>query len=228
MEREEGLRTGGLTAGAAGYGLSSGAAGSGLSSGAAGSGLQSGGLEISNTRRKPYPAINVQTQLEIPVSGGGVAGDKHPWKVSIVPNVINPVTGTPSAVMSIKGNIVETLLSITLLEIEDWDDGQSYQVPITETGAVCLLITRAVSPDPPVITVEFQSDTNYEPYDDDGADPPKLTATRYPLALIVDNPDPPTGGTRADDYIVNQLARSHMSIYPICVNGQSVTSLIPI
>ena len=156
-------------------------------------------------------------------------GDKHPWKVSIVPNPVTPETGNPSAVMSIKGNLVDNLLSITLLEIPSWVDGESYQVTITETGVVCLLYTYEVGGTPPVITVEFQSDTTYEPYDEDGADPPEITATRYPLALIVDNPDPPaTGGTKADAYIVKQLARSNMSKASICVNGKILETFTPI
>ena len=166
--------------------------------------------------------------VDFPQRSTGGGGDVHPWKVSLIPDPDFPETGDPSAVIGPKGNLTDNLLSTTLLEIEDWDDGQSYQVPITQTGAVCLLITKAVGSDPPVITVEFQSDDAYEPYDLDEGDPPKVTATRYPLALIVDNPDPPEGGTRADDYIVKQLARSHLSIYPLCINGLTAASLTPI
>lgn len=155
-------------------------------------------------------------------------GDKHPWKVSLTPDPIAPLTGDPSAVIRSKGNLTDTLLSTTLLDIQSWPDGESYEVLITETGVVCLLYTYAVGVDPPVIMVEFQTEAQYEPYDDDGEDPPEITATRYPLALIVDNPDPPENGTRADQYLVKQLARSNMAKTLICYNGKVLTSFTPI
>ena len=159
---------------------------------------------------------------------GGGGGDVHPWKVSIVPNGTNPLTGNPSAVMSPKGNIVDKLLGITLLEINNWS-GESLSRTITGTGVLCMLITKATGADNPVMEVQFLKDDDYKPFELDTSQPPLVTATRYPLALIVDNPEPPlTGGTRADDYIVKQLARSHMAISNICINGQIGPSLTPI
>ena len=166
--------------------------------------------------------------VDFPQRSTGGGGDVHPWKVSLIPDPDFPETGDPSAVIGPKGNLTDNLLSTTLLEIEEWDDGESYEVQITETGVLCLLYTYAADGDPPVRMVEFQSDDNYEPYDDNGEDPPEITATRYPLALIVDNPDPPEDGTKADQYLVKQLARSNMAKTLICYNGKVLTSFTPI
>jgi hypothetical protein len=163
-----------------------------------------------------------------PSRSSASSSDRHPWKVSLTPDPIFPLTGDPSAVIRSKGNLTDTLLSTTLLDIPSWVDGESYEVIITETGVVCLLYTYAVGETPPVITVEFQTDAQYEPYDDNGADPPEITATRYPLALIVTNPDPPEEGTKADQYLVKQLARSNMAKTIICYNGKGLTTFTPI
>jgi hypothetical protein len=158
-----------------------------------------------------YQTVDDGFMFTRPAESAEGGGDKHPWKVSLTPDPIAPLTGDPSAVIRTKGNLTDTLLSTTLLDIPSWVDGESYEVIITDTGVVCLLYTYAVGETPPVITVEFQTDAQYEPYDDNGADPPEITATRYPLALIVTNPDPPEGGTKADQYLVKQLARSNMA-----------------
>ena len=161
---------------------------------------------------------------------GGVGGDKHPWKVSIEVNPTFPETGDPVAVITIKGNIVDQILGVTELELTDWsEDGFSEE--ITGTGVVCLKYTYELDGPPPVapvITLEFQSDDDYEPYDLDGSDPPAVTASRYPLALIIDNPDPPDEPTPADAYAVAQLCRNHLAKTIICYNGKGVETFTPI
>jgi len=157
-------------------------------------------------------------------------GDKHPWKVSIVPNPVTPETGAPSATISIKGNMVDKILGVTELELTGWSDEDGFSEKITGTGVVCLKYTYGSDGPPvvdPVITLEFQSDDDYKAFDFT-LDPFKVTATRYPLALIIDNPDPPAGGTPADAYVVVQLCRNHLAKTIICYNGRSLTSFTPI
>ena len=163
--------------------------------------------------------------------GGGGGGDLHPWKVSLAANPTFPVTGDPSAVMTIKGNIVDQILGVTQLELTGWSDENGFSEEITGTGVVCLKYTYGSDGPPPVdpvITLEFQSDDDYEPYDDDGADPPAVTASRYPLAIIIDNPDPPDNPTPADAYLVSQLCRNHLARTTICYNGEGLTTFTPI
>lgn len=152
-------------------------------------------------------------------STGGGGGDVHPWKITIINDPVNPETGDPSAVMTIKGNIVDQILGVTQLELTGWSDEDGFSEVINGTGVVCLKYTYGSDP---VITLEFQSDDDYEPYDEDDADPPKVIATRYPLALIIANPDP------ADAYAVAQLCRNHLAKTIICSNGRPLTSFTPI
>jgi len=165
-----------------------------------------------------------------PVTGDG-GGDLHPWKVSIEANQTFPETGDPIAVITIKGNIVDQILGVTELELTDWSDEDGFSEDITGTGVVCLKYTYGSDGPPvvdPVITLEFKLDDDYKAFELDEEDPPNIIASRYPLALIIDNPDLPDDPTPADLYVVVQLCRNHLAKTIICSNGRSLTSFTPI
>jgi len=169
--------------------------------------------------------------VDFPQSSTRGGGDVHPWKITIINDPVFPEIGDPSAEISIKGNIVDQILGVTQLNLTNWSDEDGFSAVITGTGVVCLKYTYGSDGPPvedPVITLEFQLDDDYEPYDDDGQDPPAVTASRYPLALIIDNPDPPDEPTPADAYVVAQLCRNHLAKTIICYNGKGVETFTPI
>jgi len=168
--------------------------------------------------------------VDFPQSSTRGGGGTHPWKVTIINDPVFPETGDPSAEISIKGNIVDQILGLTQLELTGWSDEDGWSGAVNNTGVVCLKYTYGSDGPPvvdPVITLEFQSDDDYKAFDFT-LDPFKVTASRYPLALIIDNPDPPDEPTPADAYIVKQLCRNHLAKTIICYNGRSLTSFTPI
>jgi len=158
--------------------------------------------------------------------GGGRGGE---WKVSL-----SLAEETYTATVA-EGKIYSGLLNperITFETEEGEDNYENFTVEVVANDVVCIKYTYAttVPAADAFVTIEAVAGgtdfTNFEPTEDDGADPPETTATRYPLAKIID-----TGEVDADAnpiLAVEQMATNNLAKVTVCINGEGVETFTPI
>lgn len=174
-----------------------------------------------------YQTVDDGFMFERPATGGGGA-DRHPWKVSLSPNPTAPETGDPIATLT-RGNLMDSLLGVEGIDIDNWETVRDNGIVITEQGVLALKHTYADGLTPASTTIEFIADDftgDWKPYVETPAvpdvSPAKITASYYPLALLV------TDAELSPLYAIAQLARSNMAKTLICYNGKVLTSFTPI
>ena len=142
----------------------------------------------------------------------------NPWKVSLTSE-----TGDYTATVT-EGYIYDGLLNpirITFGETEDF-----VVEGVLANDVICIKYTYLDD----VLTIEASAGgvdfETFDPTEDDGEDPPVVTATLYPLAKIID-----TGEVDGDGnliFTVEQMAMSHLAKVQMCLNGIAITSFTPI
>jgi len=176
-------------------------------------------------------------------SEGGVGGDTSPWKFNVIPDPDFPITAPPRAVLQTKGKIMYDVGKLLLIDEDknkteanftNLSDIQTDGLVVTGEGVLYLKYFL----DKKQVTIEFDArskddTTVWKRYIPENAfaDPDNIldiTDTKTPLALIHNNPTPPDDGTKADDYIVEQLASSNLQGSPICINGVIIDVFVPI
>jgi len=131
----------------------------------------------------------------------GAGGTEHPWKVSIVED---------SKASILKGKAFDGLYSITELTAIVTTD------TVAAGDVVCLEYTYATEA---IKSIVVASD-DYEPFTDDGEDPPVILTSVLPIAKIVDS-----SGTLK----VEQMARNNFGLTSACVlDGTIIKSLTAI
>jgi hypothetical protein len=160
-----------------------------------------------------------------------VAGDRSPFKVSVVPDPSFPDTRTVALVG--EGSIFESPSS---LETKKGDITEaSSGIRITGEGVV--FVTRTLGQNPmklgdteisfDFVPVDFTNE-QFRLYTPENAftevPPLDLVTSRYPLAKIVDATDP----NATPPYQVIQVTRNNLMLSTQCANGSVIPSYRPI
>ena len=192
--------------------------------------------ELEMARRTPtYPSDQVWINLpngrmyQPNRARGGGGGRGGEWKVSL-----SLAEETYTATVA-EGKIYSGLLNperITFETEEGEDNYEDFAVEVVANDVVCIKYTYATT-EPAVdafVTIEAVAGgtdfATFDPTEDDGEDPPVTTASFYPLAKVID-----TGEVDADNnaiFELEQMARNHLALVTLCVNGSSITSFAPI
>ena len=179
--------------------------------------LQSGSLQTPNGR---IPT----SQKFVPASGAA-----NPWKVSLTKDKDGAYTATVS-----EGKIYAGLLSLTKMVFDTEGAGAAEKTKgqgsaVVANDVVCILYTYADGATPAKLELSvFPSGVDFagwEYKDENEEEPPKIIATRYPLAKILD-----TGETDADNNPIlqtEQMASNNLALIQICFSGNSVTTFTP-
>lgn len=140
------------------------------------------------------------------------------WKVSLTSN-----NGGYNVTVA-EGYIYEGLLNPVRIAFQETEDFVLEDVLANDV--ICIKYTYLDS----VLTIEAYAGgtdfATFDPTEDDGEDPPVVTATRYPLAKIID-----TGEVDGDGnpiFSVEQMAMNHLAKVQMCLNGVAITSFTPI
>lgn len=159
--------------------------------------------------------------------GRGAGGGE--WKVSLSLD-----EGVYTARVA-EGKIYAGLLDperITFETTEGEPNYEDFETPVDANDVVCIKYTYTTT-EPAVdafVTIEAfaggEGFVDFEPTEDDGADPPEIIATRYPLAKIID-----TGEVDGDDnpiLAVEQMATNNLAKVITCINGTGIETFTPI
>lgn len=164
--------------------------------------------------------IHLKGRRSLPGPPGAPAED-HPWKVTISTDgseSTDPETLDEELtnISIVPGRVYDSILGVTELDVAD----NATDNEALGGDTIALVYTYATE----AVSIEIVSPGGageYEPYVDDGGDPPDVTIGRYPLAKIITDPD--TGALS-----VEQMALNHMALAVCCVDGVGVTSFTPI
>ena len=133
----------------------------------------------------------------------GASTSVHPWKVTLTGESASQTASI------LKGKIFDGLMSITEIEPTLTADA------VLAGDVVCLEYTYS---DATVKSIIVQEDS-YEPFTDDGEDPPVILTTTQPIAKIVD-----VDGTLT----VEQISRNNFALTSACIDGQPLKVLSPL
>ena len=194
--------------------------------------------ELEMSRRTPLQSMTTGAiqlpggRMHVPKRrqrGRGGGGGPFPWKASL-----SSVEGVYTVSVT-EGYLFAGLLNperITFETEEGEDNYEDFAVEVVANDVVCIKYTYATT-EPAVdafVTIEAVAGgtdfATFDPTEDDGEDPPVTTASFYPLAKVID-----TGEVDADNnaiFELEQMARNHLALVTLCVNGSSITSFAPI
>ena len=126
------------------------------------------------------------------VQNGGGTESIHPWTV----NLTVGDSGTTAKI--VKGKIYDGLLSVTEITPTIEDD-----FSVSADDLICLEYTVATEAIKSIVVAE----ADYEPFTDDGEDPPVVETVVQPIAKIIDD-----NGTLK----VEQIARNNFAVVDMC------------
>lgn len=157
----------------------------------------------------------------LPKRARAASGTSNPWRVSLTKS-----EGVYTARIS-EGRIYNGLLSVTEMAFDtEVVDGNTQSVgqgsTVVANDVVCIKYTYPSGPTP--AKIEFAKlnagagFANWEAIEETG-NPAVITATRYPLAKIID-----AGNSTLK---VEQIATANLALVSMCYDSKSVTSFTP-